>query len=184
MKLEELIDEIKTRLEILKTDQSKLYSHLPRLFKALEPLSTINKKLTSILKSKFLELNSLTDNSEIISKIKDINIILADLKSQLVSHRKKTYLGVSQKFYTEDYKKATEVYNSYQELIIKKENEIINAPEYSDRLHEPLKKITKKYGKCLHARLTGNLRILYKASKEKDCAIFLTIIPHDEMDKL
>lgn len=181
----QLIAEIKIRLESLKADASKLYQALPGLFKATEQLSVIDKSLASELKTRFLELSSLTDDLEIISKIEEIKTILSKLETQTITKpEKKRYLGVSQKFYTEDYKKASKLYEVYKELIDKKEDEIINAPEYSDRLHEPLKKITKRYGRCLHARLRANLRIIYKTVREKNLIMFLTIVSHDEMDRL
>ena len=63
-------------------------------------------------------------------------------------------------------------------------SDILSAKEYVKNLHEPLKRITIKYGSCLHARLTGNLRILYRVDSEKENIFFLDILTHDEMDKL
>lgn len=183
MKPEEIIKEFRTRLEVLKADTTKLYKTLPGLFQAAEALAVLNKEEASKLKTKLLELNSLTDSYSINLKIDEIIVELSKINYTQKS-KEKTYLGVSQRFYTEEYKQARKTYEAYTHLIDKKENEIITATEYNDRLHEPLKIITKKYGKCLHARLTGNLRILYNTDRKKDIAIFLTIIPHDKMDKL
>lgn len=180
MKLEDLIEEIKTRLESLRGNISKLYPALPGLFRATEQLSLINNNLASEIKARLLELNSLTNESEINPKINEIELILTSLKSQI---KEDTYLGVSDKFYSKDYKNAKEVYRNTK-LVNKKEDEIMQSPSYMDRLHEPLKKITKKYGHCLHARLTGNLRIIYKVEREKNRILFLDIMSHDEMDKL
>lgn len=185
MKLEELINEIKIRLEIAKSDISKLRATIPQLFKAAESLAFLNKEEALKLKTSLLELNSLTDNQIINLKIDEIITELANIKAQKDTDTQDTYLvkyyGIKSVERTNNYLKTVDNYKSSLKAIKKCESDILSAKEYVKNLHEPM--VSGKYEKYLPAKVNNNLRLMYYIDKNTKILFFEDIITKNDLEK-
>jgi len=108
-------------------------------------------------------------------------IELRKLQDKLQTPVKVTYLKVKDVRREESYIRACNVYNSYARQIAQLEEDLQESPVYQKKLHEPIK--SGKYEKLLHARITGNLRLIYNFNWETGLLTFIDIITHDEFDK-
>ncbi len=189
MKSEELIEEIKIIIEAIKADISRLHKGLPGLFKAADQLSAIDKSSASEIKARLLELNSLTDETEIISKIEEIKVILAKVKEKqktiVLDQYSGTYLvkyyGIKGVERTGNYLKANDKYKSSLKAIKKCESDILSTKEYIKNLHEPIK--YGKYAGYLHAKIDNNLRLMYFVDTNTKILWFDNIITKNELEK-
>lgn len=184
MKIEDILKEVRIRLEIVKSDKSKLRVAIPQLFKAVESLAFLNKEESSKLKTSLLELNSLTDNQSINLKIDEIILQLSEIKTKS-KDTQNTYLvkyyGIKGVKRTNNYSKAIDKYKSNARAIEKCESNILSAKEYIKNMHEPIKH--GKYAGYLHARIDNNLRLMYFIDMNTKILWFDNVITKNDLEK-
>jgi len=183
MKPKDALEQIESTLEVMKTrDMATTHKLATTLFRPADALAVIDQPLSDGIKARLTEILSSAELVTIMSKIEEIKQILEQLKVKSIAPTpQKRYLGVSQKQYLPTYLKAMEKYKAYAKALEKLETDILEASEYDKKLHEPI-----KYGKWsgyLHARLTSNLRVMYRIDAMTKVLIFEDIITKNEFEK-
>jgi hypothetical protein len=178
--VEDILNAMK-RAPSLKT----VYQLAGKLFKPIEVLSSVDKPLSENLAAKAAEIMGASDLPTVLSKIKEAEDIVVQLKAKLAAPKpQQTWLGVSKIRRLDSYIKARDnKYPAFRGDIEERERRIMEAKEYDRYLHEELK--FGKYKGFLHARLTGSLsghRIVYLLNKDDDEAVFKDIVPHDDIE--
>ncbi len=98
---------------------------------------------------------------------------------QPVLQKQPTYLGCSNKVYTEQYLKEKKSFSSLTRLIERTEDDTMNSPNFNPHLHGLLHHALKGF---LHARVNQNIRILYFVDRNNNRVIFERVVKHDEID--
>lgn len=137
-----------------------------------------DKNLKYNINMKVQELLITFDNSKLKKYIDELLFIISKTRET-----NKTYLGVPSDDkhvirndrYKDDCKKYAD------KKINESENKILDAKEYVEHFHKKINRGIEWKG-CLHARLTKNLRIIYRYDEKKKTVEFLAIITHDDYD--
>lgn len=180
------VNNLEYDLSVLKgADVETAKSAAPGLIKAAKILSSVSPEESTKLVEMFQRLyyEFKPEEAEYLpifaeEAMKIVKSIQQKIEIEAVS----PYLKFSRVITNPKYDKACEVYASYKEQIVQTENKIMKSTSYQKKLHEELKH--GNYAGCLHARVTGNLRIIYKVEKQTKILVFLDIITHDELDKI
>ena len=176
-----IIEDIKSSLKSIEANLDNLgfvYKTASNLFRISGNLE--DKNLKSSLKLELAKIIQTQYKEEIQQAVKSVFSFISD--AEKFQPQTKRYFEGATPIKTEEYNRDCEKYSSYTKNIIEVEKKILDSPYYQKKLHEEIEehKIWKGYR---HARLTGNLRIIYTWKKEEKSIIFYAIITKNEFDK-
>lgn len=138
------------------------------------------------------ELFTIAQVEELVEDIQELDSYLEQIRKFIrqISHYSdfwhkrnphSTYIDAKVVIKTNQYKADTKKYNHYKKNILDVENKIETWVDFEKKLHEPIKK--GKYGGKLHARVSGNLRIIYAWDGSKKILIYENIVTKNEFDQ-
>lgn len=188
MDIKEAMKQIETGLEIVKANPDKIRKLIPMLFNLLDVVSIVDKEMCSELKAKFVKIANSPDVRTITVKIEEIAESIKSLKEKVKTYGTnpygETYLGkyygmISVNDSDKEYRRAIQKYADKSQAIKKLEGKIVSSNAYVKNLHELISN-HKTYGGYFHARLTGNLRLMYII--ENEILTFKDIITKNEFD--
>jgi len=183
MKPKDALEQIESTLEVMKTrDLTNMHKLAAMLFRPADALAVIDQPLSDEIKAKLTEILSSAELAPILLKIEEIKELLVVLKAKLVAPAlSKRYLGVYDREYLPAYIKSREKYGALSNQLDELENKILEAPEYNKKLHEIWG--SGKWAGHRHARLTGNIRVMYSVTREKNVVLFEEILTKNELEK-
>lgn len=149
----------------------KIIGHIFNLLQKLEKQDkTLSEKLSMITAN--------IRNSGFLQDIQDYaNDALALLS--LGEAEKKYYLKFKRRVESKEFSLIKKKSN-IKKLIEAIQEKIQNAREYTSNLHLPIER--GKYAKCLHARVTKNIRIMYTIDPIQRKLIYIDIISKNDFD--
>ncbi|VVB80866.1 Uncharacterised protein [uncultured archaeon] len=176
MELKDAIQNLNNAIAYLRTvrDLSIVYSTIAKLYNCVDTFpSPQNEQIREALNN----LMSVSD----LSELKGILDVLEDiLKATKKAPSQVSYLFVKKEVKTSSYLKALNKYASLKKSISETENKIVSVPQYVDTLHEEWKH--GKWQGYLHARVTGNLRIMYLYDEIEKIITFVDILTKNELE--
>ncbi len=149
------------------------FADLKRLYENLD-----DKDLKFNIKIKSEEILTERNQGKIKKYLEELLFIIS--KTMYIN---KTYLDVplddEHVGRSNDYKNDCRRYIAFEKNINEMENRILTSSVYQKKLHEFLKEGNWK--NYYHARLTDNLRIIFRWDKENKKVKFEAIVTHDEI---
>ena len=182
------LENIKDGLKSIEANLDNLgfvYKIAGNLFRFSDSLE--DKNLKSSLKGELAKIMQTKYKEEIQQAVKSIFSIISEISETEKEETKeisKKYIDVKQEatYRSERYEEDCEKYSLYTKNIIEVEKKILDSPYYQKKLHEKIEK-HKTWKEYRHARLTGNLRIMYLYNEKEKKITFDAIITKNEFDK-
>ncbi len=178
MKPEEAIENLNNAIDYLRNvkEVSKVYSAVAKLYTLVETLpSPQNEQAKEVLNV----LMAMSDLEEINEKLDLLKDIIASTKKNFAKQR---YFSIKRIEHLPEYKfKRDGKYLNMRKQILDTEKKIVEVEDYVDTLHEKWKH--GKWAGYSHARVTGNLRIMYLYDENTETLSFVDILTKNELEK-
>lgn len=175
------LDNIKNGLKSIEANLDNLgfvYKVASNLFRLSDNLDDSNLK--SNIKSEATKITHTQYREEIQQAVKSILVFISDAEKSDTKVQNYFIEAIIRKDY--NYLKDCEKYSNYKKNIEELERKITTAENYQKKLHEKIIS-GEKWEKHCHARLTGNLRVMYSWDPNTKILKFKRILTKNELEK-
>jgi len=181
----EILESIKVDVSVIrsKLEPSKIrfiYKYVSDIIIGCDRMN--DQKLAKKIKSEAASIMSTQDLEEIGKYLDGIIILISDADNiEEEKGKKHTFLDVKKTEESDRFKDDIKTYSSWEDNTRKLQQKILTWPDFEKNLHQRI--TSGKWEGYLHARISGNLRLMYIYDSEEKSVLWDAIITKNEFDK-